>query len=78
MREKGALDAAIEVFKLARAKKDRSEVILNKALFERAQAYEKLGKKAMARKDYEKILATDGSYAGVAEALRGLSPDHSE
>ena len=78
LREKGALDAAIEVFKLARAKKDRSEVILNKALFERAQAYEKLGKKAMARKDYEKILATDGSYAGVAEALRGLSPDHSE
>ena len=72
LREKGLYDAAIEVFKLARAKKDRSEIILNKALFERAQAYEKSGKKAMARKDYEKILVTDGSYAGVAEKLADL------
>jgi tetratricopeptide (TPR) repeat protein len=72
LREQGNFDAAIEVFKLARAKKDRSEVILNKALFERAQAYEKLGKTAMARKDYEKILVTDGSYDGVAEKLKDL------
>ena len=72
LREKGLYDAALEVFKLARAKKDRSEIILNKALFERAQAYEKLGKKAMARKDYEKILVTDGSYEGVAEKLAAL------
>ena len=72
LREKGLYDAAIEVFKLARAKKDRSEIILNKALFERAQAYEKSGKKAMARKDYESILATDGSYEGVVEKLANL------
>jgi len=73
LREKGLYDAAIEVFKLARAKKDRSEIILNKALFERAQAYDKSGKKAMARKDYEKILVTDGSYEGVTEKLAALA-----
>jgi tetratricopeptide (TPR) repeat protein len=72
LREKGLYDAAIEVFKLARAKKDRSEIILNKALFERAQAYAASGKKAMARKDYEKILVTDGSYEGVADKLAEL------
>lgn len=75
LREKGTLDAALEVFKLARAKKDRSEIILNKALFERAQTYEKMGKKALARKDYEKILVTDGSYDGVAEKLKGLETE---
>lgn len=69
LREQGLYDAAIETLRLARSSKKRNEDVLNKALFERALCYEKLGKKAQARKDLEKILATDSDFPGVTEAL---------
>lgn len=71
-REKGLDDGALECFKRAIAKKDRSEGVIHRALFERAMTYKKLGKKAAAKKDLEKILVDDPSAAGVNEALAAL------
>jgi tetratricopeptide (TPR) repeat protein len=72
LREQGLCDAAIETLRRARSSKKRNEDVLNKALYERALCYEKLGKKAMARKDLEKIVATDSDFPGVTEALARL------
>ncbi len=72
LRETGLFDAAIETLRLARSSKKRHEDVLNKALFERAITYEKQGKKANAKKDLEKILATDSDFPGVMEKLAKL------
>lgn len=72
LRELGHLDAAVESLRRARASKKRHEDVLNKALFERALTYEKLGKKAQAKKDLEKIIATDSDFPGVSELLESL------
>ncbi len=71
-RGKGLHEAALECFKRALAKKDRSQEILHRARFERADTYIAMGKKAMAIKDLEKILVDDPSYEGVAEKLESL------
>jgi tetratricopeptide (TPR) repeat protein len=71
-REKGMNDAALECLKRAIAKKDRSEGLLHRALFERAEIYVRLGKKAMAIKDLEKILVDDSNYPQVTEKLATL------
>jgi tetratricopeptide (TPR) repeat protein len=71
-REKGLDDAALECFKRAIAKKSRSEGVIHRGLFERAMTYKKLGKKAAAKKDLEKILVDDPQAAGVNEVLKGL------
>ena len=71
-REKGMNDAALECFKRALAKKERSEGLLHRALFERAEIYVRLGKKAMAIKDLEKILVDDSDYPEVTEKLKTL------
>jgi tetratricopeptide (TPR) repeat protein len=71
-REKGLDDGAIECFKRAIAKKDRSEGVIHRALYERAMTYKKLGKKSIAKKDLEKILVDDPQASGVNEALAGL------
>lgn len=72
LREEGKLDASIETLRLARASKKRHEDILNKALFERSFVYEKQGKISSARKDLEKILATDSDFPGVTQRLKDL------
>ncbi len=71
-REQGLFDAAIESLRLARSAKKRHEDVLNQALFERAITYEKQGKRANARKELEKILATDSDFPGVKEKLESL------
>ncbi|MFM6840954.1 MAG: tetratricopeptide repeat protein, partial [Candidatus Planktophila sp.] len=71
-REKGLDDAALECFKRAIAKKARSEGVIHRGLFERAMTYKKLGKKAAAKKDLEKILVDDPKATGVNEALAAL------
>lgn len=68
-RGKGLHEAALECFKRALAKKDRSQELLHRARFERAETYIALGKKTMAVKDLEKILVDDPSYEGVTEKL---------
>ena len=72
LRELGHFDAAIESLRRARSSKKRHEDVLNKALYERALTYEKTGKKSQAKKDLEKILATDSDFPGVNELLASL------
>jgi len=68
-REKTLNDAAVECFKRALSRKDRSEGLLHRALFERAETYARMGKKAMAVKDLEKILVDEPQYPEVEEKL---------
>ena len=67
--ELGAIAMAREAY--AEAKK-RSEGVLHRALLERSTVYLKLGKKAMARKDLERILVDDPSSVEANEALKSL------
>jgi tetratricopeptide (TPR) repeat protein len=71
-REKSLNDAAVECFKRALSRKDRSEGLLHRALFERAETYIRLGKKAMAIKDLEKILVDEPQYPEVEEKLASI------
>jgi tetratricopeptide (TPR) repeat protein len=72
-REQGFYDAARAAFKEALKTKRRDAVVRHRALWERARTYVAEGKRAMARKDLERILAEDSDYAGLAEALAQLS-----
>jgi len=75
-REQDMHDAALECFKRAIAKRSRSEGLLHRAHFERAETYARMGKKAMAVKDLEKILVDDLDYPEVVtklEKLKGLT-----
>jgi lipoprotein NlpI len=45
----------------------------HRALFERAETYSRLGKKALAIKDLEKILVEDSDYPAVHEKLDALN-----
>jgi tetratricopeptide (TPR) repeat protein len=72
-REQEFFDASLECFKQAIAKKDRSEEILNRGLWERAYSYERMGKKAMAKKDLEKILSREPGYDGLMARLKKLN-----
>jgi tetratricopeptide (TPR) repeat protein len=75
LRELGHLDASIESLRRARSSKKRHEDVLNKALFERARTYQVLGKASQAKKDLEKIMATDSDFPGVDAFLDELSKD---
>jgi tetratricopeptide (TPR) repeat protein len=72
LRELGHFDASIESLRRARTSKKRHEDVLNKALYERALTYEKAGKRSQAKKDLEKILATDSDFPGVTDLLESL------
>jgi tetratricopeptide (TPR) repeat protein len=72
-REQGFHDAAHEALKEALRSRARAAAIRHHGLAERAQNYLAQGKKAMARKDLERILAEDSSYEGVREQLAELS-----
>jgi tetratricopeptide (TPR) repeat protein len=71
-REQNLHDAALECFKRAIAKRSRSEGLLHRAHFERAETYTQMGKKAMAIKDLEKILVDDMDYPEVRSKLDKL------
>ena len=71
-REKSLNDAAVECFKRALSHKSRSEGLLHRALFERAESYIRMGKKAMAIKDLEKILVDEPQYPEVEEKLASI------
>jgi tetratricopeptide (TPR) repeat protein len=72
LREQGYLDAAREALNEALKSKKRADVIRHRALLERARCYELDGKRALARKDLERIMAEDATYAGLHEALAEL------
>jgi tetratricopeptide (TPR) repeat protein len=72
-REQGLHDAAHEALKEALRSRSRAAAIRHLALAERAQNYLAQNKKAMARKDLERILAEDSDYEGVREQLAELA-----
>lgn len=72
-REQRYYDAAREAFKVAYAARSREATLRRMALIERGQTYLAEGKLAMARKDFEKVLAEDAQYPGLREHLASLS-----
>ena len=73
LRETGYLDGSLEAFKEALRPRSRDSVIRNLAYSERARTYVAQGKKAMARRDLERVLAADSSYEGVRDRLDELT-----
>jgi tetratricopeptide (TPR) repeat protein len=71
-RQQGFHDAAHEALKEALRSRSRAAPIRHLALSERAENYLVKGKKAMARKDLERILAEDSDDANVREWLEEL------
>ena len=73
LRELHHFDAAREALKAALARRSQPVVLRHHALLERGLTYAAEGKRALAKKDFEKILAEDGKFPGLAEALASLS-----
>ena len=66
----GLPDAAIDVFTLAnRRRKDRPEALLHQVRYDRAVLYEDVGRKAQARREFERLYAEDPGLEDVAERL---------
>lgn len=72
LREKGYHEASREAFKEGLKSKSRDPQVRHLGLSERSYTYLAENKKAMARKDLERILAEDASYPGVRERLDAL------
>jgi tetratricopeptide (TPR) repeat protein len=72
-REQGFHDAAHDAFKEALRSRSRAAPIRHLTLSERAANYVAQGKKGMARKDLEHILAEDSRFEGVKERLAALT-----
>jgi tetratricopeptide (TPR) repeat protein len=73
LRELGYPEASRAAFKEALKSKSRDKDIRHLALSERARTYLAENKKAMARKDLERILAENAGYEGIRERLGELS-----
>jgi tetratricopeptide (TPR) repeat protein len=69
LREQGYLEAARAAFKEALRSRSRQPVIRHRALVERAKSHLAEGKRALARKDVERVLAEDSSYEGLQALL---------
>jgi tetratricopeptide (TPR) repeat protein len=72
LRELHHFDAAREALKAALARRSQPVELRHHALLERGLTYAAEGKRALAKKDLEKILAEDGKFPGLAEALTSL------
>lgn len=72
-RQQGYHDAAHEALKEALRSRSRAAPIRHLALHQQAQNYVAQGKKSMARKDLERILAEDSGYDGLREQLAELA-----
>ncbi len=73
LRELHHYDAAREALKAALARRSEPVELRHHALLERGLTYAAEGKRAVAKKDFEKILAEDGKFPGLSEALASLS-----
>jgi tetratricopeptide (TPR) repeat protein len=66
----GMPDAAIDVLTLAnRRRKDRPEGLLHQIRYDRAVLYEEVGRKAQARREFERLYAEDPSFEDLRERL---------
>jgi lipoprotein NlpI len=68
-RELRMFDAARESFKRALAARSRPATLRHLGLAERGQCYLAEGKRAMARGDFQKVLAENANYRGLADHL---------
>lgn len=75
LREQGSPGAAREALKEALRIRSRPADLRHLALVERAYTYLAEGKKAMARKDLEKVMAENSAYPGLAAAVAELPQD---
>jgi tetratricopeptide (TPR) repeat protein len=71
-REKGYYQAAREAFKAALARRSQPAELKHHTLVERAMTYQREGKRSMARRDLERILAVDPDYPRLVEMLSAL------
>jgi tetratricopeptide (TPR) repeat protein len=69
LREKGLKEASLQVLKEVLRFRKRNSEILREARYQRALAYDALGRKAQARKDFERIYAEAPAYRDVSERL---------
>lgn len=66
----GMPDAAIDVYTLAnRRRKDRPEGLMHQIRYERAVLYEQAGRRAQARREFERLYAADPSFEDVRARL---------
>lgn len=70
--ELGFHDGALEAIKRVVAKRSLDEEVRNRALWERANIYERQGKKSQALKELEKIVLADSKYPQVMERINSL------
>lgn len=62
--------AAIDVFTIAlRRRKDRAETLLRQLRYERAVLYDRVGRKAQARRELERVYAEDPDFKDVRNRL---------
>lgn len=73
-RELGMHVAAREALKEALRVRSRPQELRLQALVERASTYIAEGKAGMARKDLERVMAEDGHFPGVRDAMANLAP----
>lgn len=73
LRENGMNEGSLEAFKEALRFRSRPVEIRNLAMLERAATYGATNKKALARKDLERIMAADSNFPGAREALEELN-----
>ena len=71
-REQGYFEAARASFKEALRIRSRPADLRHRTLIERGLTYLREGKRSMARKDFEKVLAENSNYPGVHEHLANL------
>ena len=69
----GFYEAARESLKEALRVRSRPTELRHLALIARGHTYLAEGKKAMARKDYERVLADDASYPGLADMISAVT-----
>lgn len=73
LREQGYYEAARESLKEALRPRSRPVELRHLALVARGHAYLAEGKKAMARKDYERVMADNAAYPGLQDMLDAAS-----
>lgn len=74
LREQGYFEAAREALKEALRVRSRQTELRHLAWVARGYTYLSEGKRTMARKDFERVLAEDASYPGLAEMLAAAAP----
>lgn len=72
-REQGYYEAARESFKEALRSRSRATELRQVAYVERGRTYLAEGKKAMARKDFERVLAENSNFEGLQDLLAQAS-----